>query len=254
MPLLLWVITFTFLGSVASLIGGVFLLWKADLIEGKTHFLVAFAAGAMLAASFLDLLPEGLKEAKSGEFMPISAAVLSGIVTFFFLERFIAWFHHHACPDGEECEGQAPTIPLLVIGDSLHNFLDGIVISSSFLLSIPVGIVASIAVFFHEIPHEMGNFGVLLHLKMQKINVLLINLLSAFFAFLGAFLAFFFLNNLKFLIPFLVAFAAGNFIYIAASDLIPELHRSFKRQIAVSQSLSFLLGILVIILAIRVFA
>ncbi|MBI4999542.1 ZIP family metal transporter [Candidatus Gottesmanbacteria bacterium] len=249
--MLVWILIFTFLGSFASLIGVVLLLWKEKALEGKTLFLVAFAAGAMLSASFLDLIPEALKEQSNTQ--GVLTAVLVGIVVFFFFERSLLWYHHHSCPEGGKCESPLPTIPLLVIGDSLHNFLDGIVIAGAFLINIPLGVVMSLAVGFHEVPQEIGDFGVFLSLGMKRTKVLAVNIFSALLAFGGAISAFFFLEKFEFLIPYLVAFAAGNFIYIAASDLIPQLHQGFSPKAAISQSLAFLLGILVIFLAIQVF-
>lgn len=251
--MLLWILIFTFLGSFVSLIGGVLLLLKENLVRKKTLNLVAFAAGAMLAAAFLDLLPEAIREEAEGtpifgEYKGLLGVVLIGMVVFFFLERFLFWYHHHACPEGEECEAEVPTVPLLIIGDSLHNFLDGVTIAGAFLVNIPLGIITSLAVFFHEIPQEMGNFGVLLALGMKREKVLAVNILSALFALLGAIMAFFLLEQFEFLIPVLVAFAAGNFIYIASSDLIPQLHQAFEKEKVAGQTLSFLIGILVIFL------
>lgn len=264
MPLLFWILIFTFLGSFASLIGGVLLLGKEKLVKGKELILVAFAAGAMLAASFLDLIPEAVKEiGEISQIGQIGGAALLGVIVFFFLERFLLWHHHHGClpaeagaqagPEGKECEAPTPTIPLLIIGDTLHNFLDGIVIAGAFLVSLPLGIITSLAVGFHEIPQEIGDFGVLLSLGMEKGRVIMVNIFSALISFLGAVLGFYFLENFEVMIPYLVAFAAGNFIYIAASDLIPQLHQVFERKTVFGQTLTFILGILTIFLAGQVF-
>lgn len=245
--LLLWILVFTFLSSFASLIGGILLLWREKLVEGKILLLVAFAAGAMLSASFFDLIPEALEEGIG--FQEVGGAILAGMVTFFLFERFLLWHHHH-----QACEAPRPTIPLLIIGDSLHNFLDGIVLAGAFLVSVPLGVVTSLAIGFHEIPQEIGDFSVLLALGMKKTKVLLVNILSALLAFVGAVTAFYLLEKFEFLIPYLIAFAAGNFIYIASSDLIPEIHRAFEREKALSQTGFFILGILVIWLTTTLFA
>lgn len=247
MSLLFWILIFTFLGSFASLIGGILLLWKEKLVEGKTLLLVAFAAGAMLSASFFDLIPEALEEGMG--YREAGEAILAGIVVFFLFERFLLWHHHH-----QTCEAPRPTIPLLILGDSLHNFLDGVVIAGSFLLNIPLGIITSLAVGFHEVPQEIGDFGVLLALGMGRRKVILVNIFSALASFVGAISAFYFLSRLGGMIPYLIAFAAGNFIYIASSDLIPEIHRAFKREEAFSQTGFFILGILVIWLTTSLFA
>lgn len=250
--MLTWILIFTFIGSAVSLLAAALLLFRGRFAENRAHWLVAFAAGAMLAAAFLDLLPEALREAAAPE--TVSHLVFLGIVGFFFLERFLLWHHHHACPEGEACEVAKPGATLVIVGDAFHNFLDGVTIAAAFLVSFQLGAVTALAVFFHEIPHEIGNFGVLLAWGMKKKRVLLLNLFSALAAFAGAILAFYLLAVFANFIPYLIAFAAGNFIYIATSDLIPELHQHFRKETAFSQTLSFLAGILVIWGAIRIFA
>ncbi|MFH0864354.1 MAG: ZIP family metal transporter [Candidatus Gottesmanbacteria bacterium] len=249
--MLIWIIIFTFLGSIASLIIAATLLIKKGFIETRIPWLVAFAAGAMLSAAFFDLLPEAHREALS--FDTASNFVFFGIVVFFFLERSLLWYHHHACPEGDDCAGTKPTASLIISGDALHNFLDGVTIAASFLVSFQLGTVTALAVFFHEIPHEIGNFGVLLDSGLSKRSALVYNILSGIVAFIGAFAAYYFLDVFRVFIPYLVAFAAGNFIYIAASDLIPELHSHFKKEAALSQTLSFIIGIVLILLTIRIF-
>lgn len=259
--MLIPILLFTFLGSGISLAIASLLLFKKELIEGKTHFMVAFAAGAMLSVAFLDLLPEAVETlGQIGQISQIGGTILAGMVVFFFLERSLLWYHHHAClpagrvvPEGEDCRGTKPAASLIIIGDALHNFLDGVTIAGAFLISWPLGAITSLAVFFHEIPHEIGNFGALLALGLQRQRVLFFNLLSATVAFLGAIFAFYFFNFFANFIPYLIAFAAGNFIYIAASDLLPELHEHFEKKHALSETLSFLLGIGVILLTIKVF-
>ncbi len=249
--MLIWVLLFTFLGSIVSLLIAASLLIKKGFVETGIPWLVAFAAGAMLSAAFFDLLPEAHKEALS--FETVSNFVFFGIVAFFFLERSFLWYHHHACSEGEDCRGTKPTAALVITGDSLHNFLDGITIAASFLVSFQLGTITSLAVFFHEIPHEIGNFGVLLDSGMSRKSALIYNFLSGIVAFIGAISAFYFLRVFNNFIPYLVAFAAGNFIYIAAADLIPELHESFKKEIALSQTASFVVGIALILLTIKIF-
>ncbi len=249
--MLLWILIFTFFGSILSLLIAASLLLKKGFVETRIPWLVAFAAGAMLSAAFFDLLPEAHQEALS--FENVSNFVFLGIVAFFFLERSLLWYHHHGCPAGENCQGTKPTAPLIISGDALHNFLDGITIAASFLVSFQLGMVTALAVFFHEIPHEIGNFGVLLDSGMSRKSALVYNALSGLVAFLGAIAAFYFLKSFNTFIPYLVAFAAGNFIYIAAADLIPELHESFKKEIALSQTVSFIVGIGIILLTIRIF-
>lgn len=254
--MLIWILIFTFLGSVVSLSLAALLFLRGTLAEKKLPLLVAFAAGALLTASFFDLLPEALSE--GGEGQNISSEVILqvaflGMVVFFFLERSLLWYHHHACPEGKNCEGTKPTASLIIISDTLHNFLDGVTIAAAFLVNFPLGVITSLAVFFHEIPQEIGDFGVLLDSGLKRSRVFLYNILSSAVALAGAFLGFYFLQEFASLIPFLIAFAAGNFIYIAASDLIPEIHHHFKKEIAISQTVSFVVGISMILLTIKIF-
>lgn len=249
MPLLLQILFFNFIGSFVSLIGGVLLLFKADFTKKITPLLVAFAAGTMLSASFFDLLPEALEFAEDIQ-VPINIillTVLGGMVTFFLIERFILWSHHHHGDVGEETH---PTIPLLIVGDSLHNFLDGVTVAVTFIASVPLGIITSLVVGAHEIPQEIGDFATLLHQGLSRKKVLLVNVISALISFLGALTAFFLLQHIRQLIPFMLAFATGNFLYIASSDLIPEIHRVYKKENAIKQTAFFLIGISVTILAI----
>lgn len=249
--LLLWILSFTFLGSFVSLFLVIWLLSIKNLASRFSLLLTSFAAGALLTAAFLDLLPEAFEEVRSTN---LFWGALLGIVVFFLLERSLLWFHHH---HGEEKTGvmkeeKKPVTLLLMIGDALHNFLDGVVIGGSFLVSIPLGVVTSLAVFFHEIPHEIGTFGALLHEGLTYSRVVLYNVLSGVTALLGAILAYFFLSHLSAVIPYLLAFAAGNFIYISASDLIPEIHRAFDKEKALVQTTFFLLGIFTIWLTIYI--
>lgn len=249
--LLLWILSFTFLGSFVSLFLVVWLLSIKNVANRFALSLTSFAAGALLAAAFLDLMPEAFEK---GQLKSVLWIILIGIVVFFLLERSLLWFHHH---HGEEKTGvmrgeERPVTLLLMVGDSLHNFLDGVVIAGSFFVSIPLGIVTSLAVFFHEIPHEIGVFGALLHEGLTYKKVVLYNVLSGITALLGAFLSFFFLSSLTSLVPYILSFAAGNFIYISASDLIPEIHRAFDKEKALVQTTFFLLGIFVIWLTIYI--
>lgn len=214
-----------------------------------SHFLASFAAGTLLGAAFFDLLPEALdaKEQQGMENVDIFLWTLVGIIVFFLLERFLHWFHHHH--EHAEAKGK-PTVLLIVIGDTIHNFIDGIAIAATFMVSIPLGIVTSLAVAAHEIPQEIGDFGILLHRKVPRKKVLLINVLSALAAFLGAILTFFVGENIKGILPISLGITAGFFIYIAASDLIPEIHEENRKGFAVIESGLLILGAVVIWLAI----
>lgn len=240
------------MGSVASLIGGIILLAREKIAVKISHFLSAFAAGAMLATAFFDLLPEAIEEAEN---LSVSVNIFFwafvGFLIFFLLERSIHWSHHHQVEEKFGTRiGPKSVVPLIIIGDSVHNFIDGIIIASTFLVSIPLGIVTSFAVAAHEIPQEIGDFGILLHRGMKRGQVLWINVLSALVSIMGAILTFYFGKSIENLLPIFLAIAAGFFIYIAASDLIPEIHNEERRSVALIETLMLLLGALIVWFAI----
>lgn len=227
----------TLLVSSVSLIGGAFLLWRKLLTQRIIPYLVSFAAGVILTTAFFDLLPEALHE--GGESMNIFAPTFAGIISFFFLERFLLWFHHH-----DESHGEEPSSFLILIGDSFHNFIDGVVIAAAFLTNPALGVATAIAIAAHEIPHEIADFTILIHSGMSKMKALLLNFFSSLIAVLGAVGGYFFLNTLEYWLPLSLAFSAGMFIYIACSDLIPDMHKDFKKQKGWVQSLPFIVGII----------
>lgn len=222
--------------SFVSLSGALLLVWKRLLTDKVITSFVGFAAGILLATAFLDLLPEA---AEGGvEIANIFMLTFLGIVIFFFLERFVLWFHHH-----DEPHNSKPSAYLILLGDGLHNFIDGVAIAASFLTSPILGLTTTLAIAAHEAPHEIADFSVLIAGGMKKTKALLYNFLSGLTALLGAILGFYFLENLEGLLPLTLAFTAGMFIYIACADLIPDLHTDFKKQKNWIQSLPFILGI-----------
>jgi len=233
---LIWILTSTFIVSLISLVGVFTLAVNERLLQSILFSLIGFSAGALLGSSFLHLLPEVLKNT---EITIVSYFLILGIVLFFLLERFFHWRH---CHEGV-CSIHAFTY-LNLIGDGMHNFFDGMVIAASFLVSIKLGIVTTLAVIFHEIPQELGDFGVLVYGGFSKQKALTYNFISALTAVLGALTGYFIadlgVNFSKFILPL----TAGGFIYIATSDLIPELHKesNFKRSILAF--IAFLLGII----------
>lgn len=244
MNILIYILIFTFLGSILSLIGGILLLIKENLALKSSHYLSAFAAGTLLGTAFLDLLPEALEQVQEiGLEINIFLATLLGILVFFLLERFIDWFHHH-----HEHQGQSssPTVPLIVLGDSLHNFIDGMAIAATFLVSIPLGVVTALAVAAHEIPQEIGDFGILLHKGVSRSKVLWYNVFSALTALLGAMIVFWVGEVIKQYLPVLLSLTAGFFIYIAASDLIPEIHSEDRKDVALMETVLLIMGVLMI--------
>ncbi|MBI2086215.1 ZIP family metal transporter [Candidatus Daviesbacteria bacterium] len=247
MSVLAYIVIFTLIGSVVSLIGGVLLLAREKLAIRISHYLASFAAGALLGTAFFDLLPEAQEQAEAFGGTNIFIWTLVGILSFFLLERFIHWFHHHHDHTSTELKKEAKSIvPLVILGDSVHNFIDGVVIAATFLVNIPLGIVTTLAVAAHEIPQEIGDFGILLHRGMKRGKVLLVNFLSALAALAGALLTYLAGESIEVFLPILLSLSAGFFIYIAASDLIPEIHNEDKRVVALTETLLLLLGVLTI--------
>lgn len=233
------VLFFSTIGSVFSLAGGIILLQNKKLAAKLGHYGAPFAAGTLLAAAFLDLLKE------SGS--PGLNFALLGILIFFLLERFLSWFHHHHLHEaGSQHDSK---ISMIIIGDTLHNFIDGLAIGAAFLVSPQAGIVASLAVAAHEIPQEIGDFSLLLSKGLARKKVLLVNLISATAAIISAVLVFIFGSHFKFNTQPLLGLIAGIFIYIAVSDIIPEIHQKTSKKLANISALFLLLGALLVALA-----
>lgn len=248
MSVLIYIIIFTTLGSLLALIGGAILLTRKKLSHTVTHGLAAFAAGTLLGAAFLDLLPEafhhleemGMEHAEGTVF----SYALGGILLFFLLERFIHWFHHHHHRHKEEVV--KPVVPLVVFGDGVHNFIDGVVIAATFMVDIRLGIITTLAIVAHELPQEIGDFGILLHEGVKKSKVFLYNLFSQLAAVIGGVMTYFIGSSIEGILPLLIAGTSGFFIYIALSDLIPDIHNENKKGFALVESLLLILGIALI--------
>lgn len=250
MSTLTLILLYTFLGSIGSLIGGFLLLSKEKMAHRVAHLAASFAAGTLLATAFFDLLPEAAHGA-DGLNIDVFFWTLVGIVLFFFLERFIHWFHHHEEYHDHELEREKKsTVPLIIIGDTMHNFLDGIVIAATFLTSIELGIITTLAVIAHEVPQEIGDFGLLLHKGLSKKKVVLVNIVSACAAFAGALIGYWFGTSIENSLPLFLSITAGFFIYIALSDLIPEIHHEKRKGFAFMETILFLVGIILIYLSV----
>lgn len=222
--------------SLISLIGVFTLGIQQDRLKRILFYLVSFSAGALLGDVFIHILPEimgGEAALQNGVY------VLSGIVIFFVLERFIMWHHSHIS-HSEEIHSM---VYLTTIGDALHNFLDGVAIAASFLVSIPVGIATTTAVIFHEIPQEIGQFAILIHGGWSRGKALLYNFFSALTAIAGAVLVLTFSQSFKGSPTILLGFGAASFIYIAMSDLIPELQKEPNIKRSLIQLVWMLAGI-----------
>lgn len=238
MPLL-EIMAFVVASSLMGLTGGLLLLKNLKLAHRLSFVMVAFAVGALLASAFLDLLPESL-EMVDAELAFIGT--LSGMLVFFLIEKFLIWHHHHTY--GEKEAHSYST--LVMIGDSIHNFIDGVIVATAFVVSPQIGIPAFVAIIMHEIPQEIGDFSLLLKSGMKRRKIIYFNVASALCSVLGAVLAYFFLTQIEGLIGPMLAFAAGAFIYIAASDLIPETKHTTSTKKSVVQILIVLLGIAII--------
>jgi len=210
--------------SLISLIGAITLFIKKDKLEHFLLYFVSFSVGALFGEVFLHIIPEigeeiGFTE-KTGLFF------LAGILLFFVVEKFIHWHHcHHVEHDKHKIHPVAFTN---LIGDGLHNFIDGAIIASAFLVSWPLGVATTLAVIVHEVPQEIGDFGVLLYFGLSKTKALFLNLLSALLAFGGGLAALLLAEKGENILPIILSVAGGGFVYIAGSDLIPELHRECR--------------------------
>ena len=223
--------------SSFSLIGAIGLVIKRDWLERSLFFVVAFAAGALLGDAFFHLIPE-IAESPRGFDVTASTALLAGVLTLFTLEKVLHWHHAHF-PHGEVLHPVAITN---LVGDGLHNFVDGAIVAGSFAVSTELGIATTIAVALHEIPQEFGDFGILLHAGLSPRRALALNFLSAIAAVLGA-LAVLILVPVELIERMLVPFSAGSFIYIASTDLLPDLHKEPEPARSLAQLVALVGGI-----------
>lgn len=227
--------------SLISLIGIFTLGIKQNRLKTILIYLISFSAGALFGDAFIHLLPEIIEE---GFTIMSGVLILAGILTFFILEKFVHWQHCHM----PVCETHIhPFAYMNLVGDSLHNFIDGLVIAASYIVSFPVGIATTLAVLLHEIPQEIGDFGVMLHGGFSRIKALALNFLTALTAIIGVIIGLVLNNivpNLKLIV---LPIAIGGFIYIAGSDLIPELHKETNIKRSIIQIITFILGVLIML-------
>lgn len=242
---LLIIIAVCFFGSLLSLMLA-FLFSKLKMVNYADYF-VSFAVGTLLGAAFLEIIPHAYE--LSSDLHQISLIVLIGILVFFILEKLLVWRHCH----GSHCENHSPVVnhdvkkgSILIIGDCFHNFIDGILIASAFIVDINLGLITALAIIVHEIPQEISNFSILINSGYSLSRTLLMNVVTGFAMIIGAILAYFVLNDLEFLIPIILAFAASSMIYVAISDLIPSLHKKVEIKQTFQQTFSIFLGVLII--------
>lgn len=226
--------------SIVSLVGVITLFFKEAFLRRTLIILISFAAGGLIGGAFLHLLPEA---AELNESSTIFLFSLIGFILFFILERYFYWRH---CHDGV-CDVHVFTY-LSLLGDGIHNLIDGLIIGTSFVISIKMGIVATLVIIMHEIPQELGDYGVLVYGGFGKIKALFFNFLSALTAVIGTLVGFYFSNKIEYLQMFFLPFAAGGFIYVAACDLIPELHKQDNLRKAGISLVFFMAGITLMVL------
>lgn len=226
--------------SLISLIGIFFIFLKKNTLNKLLIFLVALSAGSLLGGAFLHLLPEVIEN--NGFSMNIAFLILGGILFFFIIENIIHWRHCHI----QTCEEHQHHVGIMnMIGDGVHNLIDGLIISASYFVSIPVGIATTIAVIMHEIPQEIGDFGVLLYDGFSKKKALLFNFFSALTAIIGAVIGIIFAAKSAVFVYIVMPIAIGGFLYIAGSDLIPEIHKQQERKFSFRNLAGIILGILI---------
>ena len=239
------VVVCSLVGGLVSLIGGILLLRskkRAKLVEYAT----SFAAGALLSAAFIDVIPEAMEG--NDEPHMVSVFILLGILVFFIFESSLRWFHHHHT--GDDRRRVDAVVPMIIVGDTIHNFIDGVAIAAGFLTSVETGIVVTLAVAAHEIPQEIGDFGLLLQRGMSKVKVLLVNILSALATTVAAVVFYLIGETVEISFAPLMAIVAGFFIYIAASDLIPHIHHEENRRKVFLQTLALVIGVVVVWVAV----
>ncbi|HRZ13881.1 MAG TPA: ZIP family metal transporter [Candidatus Omnitrophota bacterium] len=232
-----WILVSTFVVSVISLVGIFSLMIKENLLQRILFYLIGFSAGALIGGAFLHILPEVLETADSTF---VFSWLIVGIVLFFLMERFFYWRH---CHEHGTCPVHGFTY-LNLIGDGFHNFLDGVMIAASYTVSVPVGIATTLAVIMHEVPQELGDFGVLIYGGFSRSRALAFNFLSALMAVLGAVAGYFAAGASEQFASYILPLTAGGFIYIATSDLIPEIHKEKKLRKSTLAFIAFLLGII----------
>ena len=243
MSTLSWIIVVSLAGGVLSVVAAAAV--STAFGAQRINVLISYAIGALLGAAFLEILPHALEH---GEPHRMAATVLFGIMFFFVLEKLVLWrhCHHDHC---EAHEAQAPTHDhgrsglLILVGDTFHNFVDGVLIAAAFLESTELGIVTALAIIAHEIPQEVGDYMILLHSGYSRAKALAFNLLSSLATLVGAMLAYFALSDMQEMIPTLLGLAAASMIYVAVADLIPGLHKRTELKATIQQVLLIGLGI-----------
>jgi zinc and cadmium transporter len=245
MSIFAWIVSASFLGGFLSVLAAALFALNAN--TRWIGMLVSYAIGALLGAVFLDILPEAIRLAPNVAL--VSGTVLLGILLFFTLEKVLIWRHCHR----ENCDAHEPHMhdasdhgrsgTMVIVGDTFHNFVDGIIIAAAFLTDLHLGLATALAIIAHEIPQEVGDFAILLHSGYSKMRAFQLNLISSFATLVGGIIAYFALQGTQGFIPYLLALAASSMIYVAVADLIPGLHKRTQMKDTVQQVSLIVLGI-----------
>ena len=238
---LLNILGLSFIGSIAGLIGGAVFLVRKDWARVLGKYAVPFAAGVLLSVSILHLLPEAVSEYGEGAYL----IVLIALVGSFLFEQFFAQLHHHEHRMGTQLKA---TIPLVVVGDTIHNFIDGVAIAASYLINPTFGLVVALATFLHETPHEIGDFGILMSRGLSRGKTFMINFMSALATFPGALVVYYLIPDSHEKIGGLLAVSAGVFLFLGASDFLPEVGVKEERRIVIKEIALLILGVLLMYL------
>lgn len=266
MPLLGWIIIFSLLGGVLSVLAAsVFLLIKDNHQKKLLPHFISYAIGALLGAAFLALLPHAIEVSAHVDLHDIGLTILIGLLCFFLLEKMVLWRHchsnhcevhtplevntnqhsHHHHAHGNDNEKDASG-SLIIIGDAVHNFVDGVLIAAAFMTDVDLGIVTALAVATHEIPQEIGDFAILLNSGYTRARALFFNVLASLTTVVGAVIAFYSLQSMQGALPYILAIAASSFIYIAVADLIPGLHKKTELRETLQQITLIIFGVITI--------
>ena len=269
MSILLFIILFTAIGGVLSVLAAsLFLLLPEQQRQNVLPHGISFAIGALLTGAFCGLIPHAFQEVATADMPKLSATILFGILLFFVLEKLLIWRHCHsqACEaHGEDAHsnhhahahashshqtshGPRPAGLFIILGDRMHNFVDGVLIAAAFITDVQLGIVTSLAVAAHEIPQEVGDFAILLHSGYSRSKALFYNILSSLATVVGGILAYFSLGDLHELLPYFLTLAASSFIYIAVADLIPSLHQKTDSKTSLQQIAFIIAGVALILI------
>lgn len=256
MTILLWIILATFLVSLLSFIGVLTLALSKQGLERILLILVSLSAGGLLGGAFLHLIPEALEklsdDSQGSTSIIVFIFVLFGFCLFLIIEQFLHWHHDHhgeqCCQEERHLKSKKALSTLILVGDGVHNLLDGLVIAAAFVVSPATGIVTTLAVALHELPQEIGDFGVLIFSGMKRSRALLYNFLSGLMAVLGGVLGYLFAGQSESVAVYLLPIAAGGFIYLAASDLIPEIKHGENSKRMIAHVFVLILGIILMYL------